>query len=1083
MMLARAGEVKTYSLNAPPSATTITAQSVDKAVPVSSFAAATPSRVKAAKKAVTVSDYTGNFIATYSSLTTSNGDGGGTVALAQDGDNTVASGFFLGLFKFSMKIDAATGKVTIPWQQVGTFDNKAVYLRAVSLSNNRLSDDATRKELTGRVINKDSIVIDGNWYLTVPDASQYLLAGNNLVLARPNAKMVCNSVDGTTETMDIFAKMTNEDVLSLTNVCGFGRTINLLVNSDSTARATGQIVFKGGDNTPDVKLYTPQKYTITDSTVTVTSAIDVVTGKIADPTDKIIWGTWFISSDNTMYGFYKDATIELPFEIDIPFAPQPAVAGTGTEDDPFVISNTDDWLEVADACMNGNTFTGKFLKVTADITFADSTFAPIGEVDLQFCGTLDGQGHTVTATWAVPKGSRPYKGLICEAGENAVIKNLTSAGDFTFTNSYGAGIVGGANKGVKILNCHNKATIHIPGQDIGFGGIVGRALGDITIDNCSNEGTISYEPATGYDTYIGGILGYNNEDNITITNCTNKGKFAVKDMTTTAIIGGIAGQMSAGTMTNCVNEADLECFKKMGGMIAQSRASDGIHMANCINKGNITVHEVNSISESGAGGMVGDLYAGTVIENCLNMGNIDGNCYVGGIFGNSSSYGGGYIYVKKCVNAGQLKSKFSYIGGMGGYTYDMVVLDSCYNFGDLVAPEANRAGGMIGQMQGDECKISNCVNNGHVSGKFWVGGILGNQAGNYAATGCYNTGKVDANSRAGGINGYSAYYTHVNECFNVGDIASRQNSAINNSLGSWSIGGLGGWVSSHYDNCYNAGTVKGRVNSAGIVGNVYRYASQDIKDYTTSVTNSYNCGLIPGDVDSCGHIIGVHVANNNNVWRTKDWTYLDTIENVFYLDGINPNCIIEKENPQKGLTSAELCKLLPTDKFTSIGDYCYPVLKRFENNPWAKLYAAAIVPKEGNDLVNITENFNIGAPEGVEWTSSYAGLSINGNQAEFTPAPYTGEITLTGVAKDNTADGLPILAGTGVVPPTPTRTIVIKVDYKGNTGVNDVNASKTVKSVLYYNIAGQSSAEPFEGVNIVKTVYTDGTSSVAKVMK
>ena len=58
------------------------------------------------------------------------------------------------------------------------------------------------------------------------------------------------------------------------------------------------------------------------------------------------------------------------------------------------------------------------------------------------------------------------------------------------------------------------------------------------------------------------------------------------------------------------------------------------------------------------------------------------------------------------------------------------------------------------------------------------------------------------------------------------------------------------------------------------------------------------------------------------------------------------------------------------------------------------------------------------------------------------------------------------------------------LDYKGTvTGVTGVNAAKAVKSVSYYNLAGQTSAQPFEGVNIVRTTYTDGTTSVAKVMK
>ena len=57
----------------------------------------------------------------------------------------------------------------------------------------------------------------------------------------------------------------------------------------------------------------------------------------------------------------------------------------------------------------------------------------------------------------------------------------------------------------------------------------------------------------------------------------------------------------------------------------------------------------------------------------------------------------------------------------------------------------------------------------------------------------------------------------------------------------------------------------------------------------------------------------------------------------------------------------------------------------------------------------------------------------------------------------------------------------VKVDYP--TSVKDVNADKTVAGVRYVNLAGMTSSEPFDGVNIVVTSYTDGTTSTAKVIK
>lgn len=59
----------------------------------------------------------------------------------------------------------------------------------------------------------------------------------------------------------------------------------------------------------------------------------------------------------------------------------------------------------------------------------------------------------------------------------------------------------------------------------------------------------------------------------------------------------------------------------------------------------------------------------------------------------------------------------------------------------------------------------------------------------------------------------------------------------------------------------------------------------------------------------------------------------------------------------------------------------------------------------------------------------------------------------------------------------------LDADKEVVTGVNDVNSAKEVKGVSYFNMMGVESAQPFDGVNIMVTTYTDGTSSAAKVLR
>ena len=51
------------------------------------------------------------------------------------------------------------------------------------------------------------------------------------------------------------------------------------------------------------------------------------------------------------------------------------------------------------------------------------------------------------------------------------------------------------------------------------------------------------------------------------------------------------------------------------------------------------------------------------------------------------------------------------------------------------------------------------------------------------------------------------------------------------------------------------------------------------------------------------------------------------------------------------------------------------------------------------------------------------------------------------------------------------------------SGVEQVNADSQIAAVRYINVAGQESSKPFDGVNIVVTTYTDGTTSTMKIMK
>ena len=262
----------------------------------------------------------------------------------------------------------------------------------------------------------------------------------------------------------------------------------------------------------------------------------------------------------------------------------------------------------------------------------------------------------------------------------------------------------------------------------------------------------------------------------------------------------------------------------------------------------------------------------------------------------------------------------------------------------------------------------------------------------------------------------------------------------------------------------------------GIVGSPYRTGGQDNTKYIVHLDGCYNVGeFAKVRPDSCGHIVGVHMQNNGSVWRKG----IDTLGNCHYLNTINSKAINEADADQHGHSTAELCLTDISDSYVFPGNYCYPILTTQTENPYALLYSVAVVPAEedtGNNT--ITTNFHVGTPQGVTWTSSYSGLTVEGNDAIFTDDAYEGKVTLTaaidpaGFSKGNT--GEPLI-----------RKFVLQVNKPITDAINDVKADRQVKAVRYYNMQGVRVTSPdgYSGILIRVTDYTDGTRSSQSVVR
>ncbi|MBO5378695.1 MAG: right-handed parallel beta-helix repeat-containing protein [Clostridia bacterium] len=308
------------------------------------------------------------------------------------------------------------------------------------------------------------------------------------------------------------------------------------------------------------------------------------------------------------------------------------LAGTGTEEDPYIVGSIDDLFTLAAEVNGGNNYKGMYVKLTADIDFneiatysvrAAANWEPIGTVDAPFSGTFDGNGKVISNI-IVGDGSTSYVGLFGKA-TGATIKNVT-VNNITATGiSYVGGIVGMGYTGT-IENCHVTGDIKIYGNYM-VGGINGQGYAVISNSSVIGNGTDSsyivaeHDNASNEGDNVGGIVGHNGENNHLIGN-------TVKNIliSGTRKVGGIVGITSQHSkVENCVVENVViettatvdyanDNLKTMsiGGLVGQyqNSGSNGT-VNNCTVKG-VTFNNVNNVTVS-AGALVGGTRGTTVV--------------------------------------------------------------------------------------------------------------------------------------------------------------------------------------------------------------------------------------------------------------------------------------------------------------------------------------------------------------------------------------------------------------------------------------------------------------------------------------
>ncbi len=250
------------------------------------------------------------------------------------------------------------------------------------------------------------------------------------------------------------------------------------------------------------------------------------------------------------------------------------------------------------------------------------------------------------------------------------------------------GLVGTANANTRIVNCRFSGNIIFENHagELCVGGIAGKVNG--LVNACINEGDITVSLVGTGDVEGGGICAVCNGKNIRITGCINK--------------GSLSGSSNASQCKGI----------QMAGIVATSYSNSIIN--NCLNEGNVSIFYTassSSYSSFSAGGITTSNYG--LIINSGNTGSLGIESTRKSIVGGISSRHSGTI--ANCYNTADIicNGLFNSGGGIAGiFEYSSIggitpLIYGSYNLGKVTT---NGSDQLIGSIAGDASYLTETYN-------------------------------------------------------------------------------------------------------------------------------------------------------------------------------------------------------------------------------------------------------------------------------------------------------------------------------------------------------------------------------------
>lgn len=319
---------------------------------------------------------------------------------------------------------------------------------------------------------------------------------------------------------------------------------------------------------------------------------------------------------------------KIEVEINYPFS------GEGTQDNPYLIENTEDLIELSSIVNKGNTCKDIYFMLMDNIDFSSiEDYTTIANSNnLSFEGNFNGNEKSIENFNIDISNDETFYGLF--GNNKGTIKNLKVISTINFEetvtkNDAYIGLVCAKNNGT-IENCkvEGKIQIKINNNDSNV------KIAGITAENTGNILNSSSTVEINSNTTKAGICAINSS---TITNCNNTGNIQETEVNN-VYTAGIVAENLGGVITSCNNSGKI-----VGQIVAGICANSNGNIISCQNSGVINnfleTNENLSENENSnflAGGIAGILNTATM-ENCRNTGEISGVEIIGGVI--AKNYG------------------------------------------------------------------------------------------------------------------------------------------------------------------------------------------------------------------------------------------------------------------------------------------------------------------------------------------------------------------------------------------------------------------------------------------------------------